>query len=668
MNTKSSPEIVSNSPEESETEPDVVGSELDTTLISEELSSEQPNQSENNGASLVVNPEQQLDSPTTDSEVSADEASTDSDGQHGSEPGDKESDLTAKSKVAPDPEEISIPATEITSGSEKNHSPPDVGGIIEQIEQLSDKLNKALDEGQLKDCISLHEKIQAKLKRLADLDYDSKKLKKIRKRINSSYLKVRELKDWRHWGIEQSRLKLISNLEGLENFEGDPMHLHRELNDLRKTWNDWIHSGDFPNRVMRERYANAYEKAFKPCKAYFKKQKKQRKSNKKLRKQICRDLQEFFESINWNEPDWSAVSESIRTARNQWKKAVPLTKKDWNATNARLNEIIGQFEPYLERERKRGLAFRQELIEIAESLDSETVKVATQKVKELQRDWKTVVIRGKKKEEHALWNKFHTACDRQFQRRNEIRKFAETKRLESTKTKKELLSEIQKLNEMPVEQARNSESKASEIRRKWTIAAKSTGKSKGSLDHQFNQEVSKFQENIRNLKRQEAEAALSVLESKANLCDEIELEAIRGECESDISSYRSRWDGIEDSCGEFEDAIRGRFESACVMHQNHSGNGSNLWQDNLEAKQDICLKLEILLKIDSPPEFAHDRMQVKIARLKTAMVDQNSSTDPEIETRNLLVNYWLTGAVPEHEYESLSERFNQIRNELSKGS
>ena len=116
-------------------------------------------------------------------------------------------------------------------------------------------------KGQLKDCISLHEKIQAKLKRLADLDYDSKKLKKIRKRINSSYLKVRELKDWRHWGIEQSRLKLISNLEGLENFEGDPMHLHRELNDLRKTWNDWIHSGDFPNRVMRERYANAYEKA-----------------------------------------------------------------------------------------------------------------------------------------------------------------------------------------------------------------------------------------------------------------------------------------------------------------------------------------------------------------------------------------------------------------------
>ena len=105
------------------------------------------------------------------------------------------------------------------------------------------------------------------------------------------------------------------------------MELHSEIKKLKKLWDSWIRSGDFPNRVMRERYANAYQEAFKPCKAHFKMQKKQRKANKKSRNKICRKLEEFFELIDWDNPDWVTINQKIRKFRKSWTEAVPLNKK-----------------------------------------------------------------------------------------------------------------------------------------------------------------------------------------------------------------------------------------------------------------------------------------------------------------------------------------------------
>ena len=629
-------------------------SELIAASSSEDDSAIDIAHSDDHDASLDITTENTSSSSVTDTAV--DTASDASDKQTDAEPDSVQSDLPDKSEESSNAEE------------EDRRNTTNAENLVVQIEKLYEALKKALEDGQLRECISLNEKAQAKIKRLADLNYDFKKLNKINKRLNSIHAQVRELKDWRHWGIQQSRLDLITKLEKLADYEGNPLQLNSQLKELREIWNSWIKAGDFPTRVMRERFSNAYEEAFKPCKAYFKQQKKQRKANKKTRKQICRQLDEFFEETDWSQPDWSAVTATIRSARKQWKKAVPLNKKDWNSTNAKLDEIIGKFEPHLERERQRGVSFRLQLIEKAESLDSEPVKVATDKVKQLQQDWNTVNVRDKKNKEKELWDKFRIACDRQFQRRAEIRKSFEEKHREITKTKKALLGEIRRLNKLPIDQIKSNASELSTIQKKWAGASATGGKSRSSLDNEFKREVAKFRATMRKLNKIEFEAALSVLESKAKLCDEIELDAVRGINKADVHSYRSRWASIEDQCGEFEEAIRNRFESACAMFDDSDTSSSNQWQQNLQAKQDICLKLEILSKIDSPPEFAQDRMQTNIARLKSAMVDHSATADPEIETRNLLVNYWLTGAVPEQAHESLNKRFNRIRQELSKSS
>ena len=666
MNTKPTTTNNSDFPEQLAIESGTTVSGLISASSSEDNSPIDNAHLEDHNASLDNTAQDTLSSSVIDAAV--DTSSDASEKQIDGEPDSVQSDSPDKSEESSDAEEQIIVQSETNTEKEDKRNTTDAEDLVVQTEKLYEALKMALEDGQLRECISLYEKAQAKIKRLADLNYDSKRLNKINKRINSIHAQVRELKDWRHWGIQQSRLDFITKLEKLADYEGNPLQLYSQLKELRETWNSWIKAGDFPNRAMRERFSNAYEEAFKPCKAYFKQQKKQRKANKKLRKQICRQLDEFFEETDWSQPDWSAVTATIRSARKQWKNAVPLNKKDWNSTNAKLDEIIGKFDSHLERERQRGVSFRLQLIEIAESLDSEPVKVATDKVKQLQQDWKTVNVRDKKKKEKELWDKFHIACDRQFQRRAEIRKSFEGKQRESTQTKKALLGEIRRINKLPIDQIKSHASELSTIQNKWAGASATGGKSRSSLDNEFKREVAKFRQTIRKLNKIEIEAALAVLESKAKLCDEIELHAVRGTNKADVHSYRSRWASIEDQCGEFEEAIRNRFESACAMFDDSDTSNSNQWQQNLQAKQDICLKLEILSKIDSPPEFAQDRMQTNIARLKSAMVDHSATADPEIETRDLLVNYWLTGAVPEQAHESLNKRFNRIREELSKSS
>ena len=540
---------------------------------------------------------------------------------------------------------------------------------LEEIEQLVVDLRQSLSDGQLKECISRYEKCQAKLRKLSEIGFKSKKLTNLQKTINGLYFGVRELKDWRHWGMDQARLDLIEKLKKLQNFQGDPRDLHVQIKEIRELWNSWNQTGDFPNRTLREKYTSAYEEAFKPCKNYFKEQKKQRKTNKNLRKEICVQLEENYEAIDWNRPNWASIGELIRNSRKQWVNAVPLNKKDWNSTNARFDEVMKNYAPHLERERNRGVRFRMDLIDKVNALENLPVKAATEKAKEYQQDWKTVVIRDKKKKENELWEQFRIACDKQFQRRNEFRKVANEKWQESEKVKKSLLGEIKKLNELPTDQVKGSASKATVIQRQWSTATQDNKRSKGALDTKFNHEISKFQNSVRKADKFIFEKRISVLESKAGICNELEMAIGKENCESTLTAYQKKWNSIEADCGEFEEAIQIRYATACEMLQNGSevlDSNSEKWAENLEMKQNICLRLEILSEIESPPEFARERMKQNVERLNAVMTKQVSVTNPEEEIRELMVSYWLAGAVPSEAHELLKQRFNRIQAELSK--
>ena len=534
--------------------------------------------------------------------------------------------------------------------------------------ELIDQVSAMVSDGQLSKGIELHKRCQSQLHQLNALDFKRKKIAKLQKKLNVCYFQIRELRDWRHWGVDQNRLNLIQSLQKLKDYEGDPQELYARINAIQKVWKHWNKPGDYPSRALRDSFSKAYEEAFKPCRAHFAEQKKLRRENKRIRKEICKELEDLFDSIDWTQPDWFMINTSFRDSRKRWKKAVPLNNKDWNSTNSRFDAVLRKFEPYVKQERERGVRFRRQLIIKVNELDSLPIKVAINKAKEYQNQWKQVVIRDRKKVEMELWNQFRTACDRQFERRAELRRAADKKNQEVVIAKKKLISEIKSLNQLPADQVRKSKKKALNIQHQWKEARTPDARSKKYLEMKFNHEVSKFQSHFRLAEKKSAEINLSVLAMKAAICEQLELLGVGCECDSDLQNLRQEWEGIAGDCGEFEKAIGERFISALNLAENIEAEKTEDLSDqltkNLAVKQNICLQLEIFSELDSPPEFSRDRMLFNVQRLNAAMTKQEKNFNSEKKTRELLIHYWLTGAVPGEAYPPLKQRFSRIHQAL----
>ncbi len=545
----------------------------------------------------------------------------------------------------------------------------DADATLEYVKQLQKRLKSTLEAGQLKKCISLYEQCQVRLKKLEALDHQPAERKKIQKKLNHANAEIQNLKKWRHWGMNQARQGLIDQLTVLKDSEEHPREIYLKLKSIKDQWHRWNQTGDFPHQKLRETFSEAYNVAFEPCKSFFSEQKAIRKSNKKIRKRICAELETLFEATDWqHNPDWQHIGETIRHAKKQWKTAVPLNKKDWDATNARFDEVMNQFNPYLEREREKGVARREELIRKAHALDQESIKNAIDKAKLYQMEWKKVTIRTRKKKENELWKEFKSACDRQFERRSDLRGKKERQRQENQSLRQQLLHEIEAINQLSLPEIKAASSTVAEIRRRWKQTIGESRHQTSTTESQFNNEVAKFHQASKQANRLETEQLFQLLEKKAEICNALEQSRPVTDVDAVLAEHRRQWESITTSCGAHDAAMRQRFDVACQMLESTQGVDATEIEQNYLTKQNICLRLEVLTDLDSPPEFAKQRMQYNVERLNAAMTKQSVSSDPEHEIDELLVQYWLTGAVPAEFHDSISRRFDRIRSAMLKAN
>ncbi len=555
---------------------------------------------------------------------------------------DAESDSHIKSSNAGAP---------ATSGTDAAPDTPE--DLHAEIDDLIRQLNTQLAQGQLRKCISIYERCQSKI---AVLD-DAKANLKILKDLKQIEKKIRELKQWRHWSTDNARNDLIEQLEKLKDFKGEPKSLADCLNAIRKQWDHWNKAGDFPNRSLRERFDSAYEIAYAPCKEHFKEQKKQRKRNKKTRKAICISLEELFQTIDWSHPDWPAITKAIREARKQWKLAVPLNKKDWKSTKTRFDTVLALYQPYISKERERGIEFRRQLIQQAIACEELPIKIATERVKKYQQEWNTVNVRAKKAQEKILWDEFKTACDRPFERRRE----QDAKRKESIEIKKQLLSELRSINALPIEKAKYSESRAVEVHQQYTRTRTPSSSVQRTVDNKFDEEFAKFRQRCRLVQNIDFKSTLSVLAKKAMLCDQIEAQARVPDASLKLEGLQKNWQAMSHDCGEFEAAMQLRFDAACQRYSNGPA-PDECEKKNLELKLNLCLELEALFELESPPEFAQARMQHKVDRLTASLSHRQKpgQAGEDARTRQSLANLCTIGPVPAEQCQALRRRFEAI--------
>ncbi|MEH6563287.1 MAG: DUF349 domain-containing protein, partial [Marinobacter sp.] len=280
----------------------------------------------------------------------------------------------------------------------------------ESLKATLDQLEEALEAKQLKDSRQLLKTAQQYLKSL-----DHRHSKNFQARMQLLTGQLRELTDWQGFATEPKQIALCEQMEYLAEQPIEPEAKSERIKELQKEWRELGGSSD---RVLWARFKQASDKAYEPCKTYFKAKSGLKQANLEKRKAICTELEHFVNAADWSAIDWKAVEHILQTARQEWKSAWPVEFRDNRQVQKRFDELLKKLEAPIDQERLKNEALKLAIVEQAQALtEHEPLQEAMNKAKTLQSDWKAVGI-TRHREDRKLWQAFRKACDEIFARRD----------------------------------------------------------------------------------------------------------------------------------------------------------------------------------------------------------------------------------------------------------
>ncbi|MDH3690207.1 MAG: DUF349 domain-containing protein [Gammaproteobacteria bacterium] len=533
-----------------------------------------------------------------------------------------------------------------------------------EIEEMLGNLESALEQGQLQQSLSLHQRLEQRLHEFRNLN--QKQQLAISSRINTAGARLRELKDWRRWGTDQARLELIEYVQPLLESNVSPPEIARQIRKAREAWKKLDRSAGPARKSLWSRFDKACTAAYQPCTEYFAELAATRRLNFEKRAALCERLENYFGSTDWTQPDWRAADKLVRQSIQHWRRRDPIDRNHKKNLDRRFNEIIEQFSFHLDRERERNLKKRKKLIANAQTLAAGgNLDTAIQNIKALQDQWQPTVLCPAKTEEQ-LWLQFRTACDAVYDQRRKQRA-AENQEYEANlKNKLSLCEELEKLvtSNHPL---LASKAHLSQIKVDWGAIGNVPRKSAAMIERRFKKACDKFEKAYDALAIKRYQDQLDILRMKSDLCLAVEnIIAVKDRSIADktIIDCQQRWAQLSQCAPSTEDQIRKRFDMAqCAATEKPEIISMEQRLRNRSMLEELCLRMEILAEIDSPPDAAQTRLQLQVQRLSEAMKGHKhkQETSAANNCNEIEREFYLCGPATIEHTEKIVTRFRRAR-------
>ena len=258
----------------------------------------------------------------------------------------------------------------------------------------------------------------------------------------------RELRDLDMKKNLDSKIELCEKAEELL----DEKSVTKAFKALQKLHEDWKEVGPVPQDKkdeIWERFKAATDKINQIRREYYAKLEEKQTANLEAKKALCVKAEELvaedYSSVN----AWQKKSTELSEIFNVWKTIGLANKKDneeiWQRFRASMDAFFAkkkEFFSTLKDRQTENLERKTQLCIEAEGLmESTEWKNATEQMKKLQEEWKTI---GPVPKRHAdkIWKRFRAACDTFFNRKNEHFSGRRTEEESNLAAKKALLDEI----------------------------------------------------------------------------------------------------------------------------------------------------------------------------------------------------------------------------------
>ncbi|WLQ11262.1 DUF349 domain-containing protein [Hahella aquimaris] len=477
---------------------------------------------------------------------------------------------------------------------------------LKNIQQLSD----AIDDGSVKRALKLNKDIARTLERLpAKIAHD------LTARFRLEQKRLEDLKDWQGFATRPKQEELCERMEHLADQHLEP---HLKAQRIRELQKEWRTLGGSSDQSLWNRFRDASEKAYEPCREFFSEEEKLKEVNLNKRQEIVHQLRSFIDSVDWDAPDWKMVDKINRKAREEWRQYYPVDPQHGKQAQKHFNELLKSLDERLSGEKARNQAIKADIVKRAEALIAEEdIRTATHQAKALQKEWQSAGITDHR-EDRRLWSEFRKACDQIFGRLNETRQKHHEEQQHNVQRAEELVTAAIALAEHPDDSTESALASLSEA-----------FSDLGHLGDHGKELHGRFKNAVRTCRK--------ALEQRTR------------------TSYIHYWGGILDNgahirtltdaqsvewpteLDELQAQHKAQFENALSQFA-QAGSLNEISQD--EAR-DLVLTAEILAEMESPAEEKTRRMQLQVERL-TAGMQQSAPLENPISKFEQIVLQWAT--------------------------
>ncbi len=482
-------------------------------------------------------------------------------------------------------------------------------------------------------------------------------------RLHALAPRIRELQQWRKWGADQHRQGLQEAVEALETADITMEAVSLRLHDIQMEWKGLDQGGSPVNHALWDRFHAACERVYERCRPYLEEQAKVLEANRVQRQQVCQDLEDFLDKVDWERMDWKKAVRAERETRRAWADLGQVEPRKRRALEKRFRAALARLDERIEAERARNLRFREDLIARVEALVEEPdLEGAMEQTKHLQRDWHTTVP-GRQRDENRLWTRFRAACDAVFARRRSQQEAQHAEFAGHLASREALCTEARALAEGDLSpedltralrdlDGRWREAEALPVPRQAAAGlAQRWREAREAVDQTRRARLAAIEHGQRDL-----------LVQQAQLCNRLEQALLAGTVEpAALDALSNEWAALGSLRDDaMQQTMTGRLEAALAAAQGDSQAQVD-FQVQVEANQrerrSICLQLEVLAQVESPPELAQERMELQVARLTGHMAAGES--DPLAGAEQLLSAWYRCGPFPADD--ALEARFERAR-------
>ena len=271
------------------------------------------------------------------------------------------------------------------------------------------------------------------------------------KSLKSDYNKQLEIE--KESNLEE-KYKIIEEIKELANRKESINKTFNEFRELQKKWRD---IGLVPQQKVKdlwETYHHHVEKFYDYIKINRELRDLDLKKNLELKITLCEKAEDLL-----IEPSVLKAFDQLQKLHERWRETGPVAKeiKDstWERFKAATTTINKKYQAHFEelkKTQKKNLEAKTLLCEQVEDIINSEIsnhkewEEKSDKVKELQKVWKTIGF-APKKHNAKIYNRFRTACDQFFERKREY--YAENKEIQANnlQTKLDLCEQAEALKE-----------------------------------------------------------------------------------------------------------------------------------------------------------------------------------------------------------------------------